>query len=215
MVKFEPILDIATMYYDITREELLRLVSEYEVNNSLRSLSTKAGITYQSLIDFKRGKAQLLGDKNLRLTMDILDPEKSAGNSTISSLATIPLTGFINPGGIVELLKEDDKPVDFICPQAMSPVQTKVFLSRDPYFYKGMVIFCEKDIPGVPVAFIGCLCLVEIEDMGPLVKRIELGSKPGYYDLYDPSSNAVPMKDCLVNSSSFVKHIEQLLKNDK
>lgn len=66
------------MYFDVTRDELLGLIAEYEKSNSLRSLSTVAEITYGSLVDFKRGKSEMLGDKNLRAVMGILRPEPPA-----------------------------------------------------------------------------------------------------------------------------------------
>lgn len=74
-----------SMYFDVTREELLELLADYEQGSSLRSLAIKAGISYVALIDFKRGKSTMLGDKNLRAIMRFLRPQPiQAHSSTIT-----------------------------------------------------------------------------------------------------------------------------------
>ncbi len=134
---------------------------------------------------------------------------ESGSNSTQSSLATVPLIGFINPGGVVELLeKEGDSAQKVNCPTSMNPMDTLAFESKDSHFYNGFIVFADKPIPGVPVEFLGCICIAEVNGK-KMLKRIERGSRPGFFDLYHPASDGEPMKDCLVTSTSFIKHMEQ------
>lgn len=178
------------------------------------AIATMSGISRVYLSDLARGKKPL-NERVLVKIAKALDvtPSDLIGKSTISSLATIPLTGFVTPGGIVKLLeKENSVGQNIECPKSMQAAETLVFESVDPCFYKGFLLFAEREVPGVPAQFIGCICIVQLPDESLLVRRIEEGSRPGYYDLYMAHSEIDPIRDCRVKSSSFIVRMDQRQK---
>lgn len=135
--------------------------------------------------------------------------------STISRLEAVPLVGFIKSGGIVELYGEEEVLEKEACPDDMDPAETLAYLSKDRYFYENFVIFAAKKIPGVPAEFLGCTCLVEIYKNGELTtiaRRIEVGSRPGHYDLYEGKDPHPSHKDQLIQTSSFIANMKQRMR---
>ncbi len=197
------------MYFDVTREELLTLLEKYEQEHSLRSLATKASVSYSSLIDFKRKKSEMLGDKNLRAVMRILRP------ASVTDLPMIPVVGYVGAGS--RIFPYDDFPkgdgLEMVpCPTNVDPatgvgVEVKG-LSMWPDIDDGDRLYYDERVRGVPVEWVGKKCIVWIVEGPTLVKRVLAGSKPGYYRLVCTNSKD-PDREELIEWSAKIKNIEQ------
>lgn len=199
-----------------------------KTKNNLRALRHAAGLTQAQLgklctpaipavyvSRYEAGIHEMRQDLILQLSKilkvspsEILgyDDKEFSSNSTLGRLSTIPLTGFINPGGVVETIeKEDSRAQTIPCPEGLIPEETLGFISDDPCFYSRFRIYADVAVPGVPPESVGEICIVDLPDGSCVVRRIEPGSKPGYYDLYLPHHLDNPQKNCLVKSSSFIR----------
>ena len=200
----------SAMYFDVTREELLNLISAYEAENSLRSLSTKAGISYAALVDFKRGKSSMLGDKNLRAVMSILRPQENL-------IPTIPVVGYVGAGAVVEMADSNYAQGDGMyhvdCPRNIDSERGVALEvkgdSMEPLLSEGFLLFYNERHPGVPAEFIGKICVLWLDNDGIMVKRVKRGSLVGRYDLVSINDAHDTIKDAKVIFSSFVATIEQ------
>ncbi len=191
---------------------IARLRKAIKPKMSQAKLGELSGHTQSQIGMWETGE-RILNDLNsIRRIADALNVglQEITGQSTISRLATIPLTGFIRIGGIVELLKEQDSAQQIKIPQGLETAE-KVHFSSDSFCYEGFYIFTEKEMPGVPAEFLDHLCLVTLEDK-VLVRRVRKGSRPGFFDLYELNAAQLPIKDVLVLASALV--IGTSLKRD-
>lgn len=207
---FHVTVDNTVMYFDVSREELLELLAAYEKAASLRSLATKAGISYPALVDFKRGKSQMLGDKNLRAVMKILRPQ----NDGISQ--TVPIVGYVGAGAEVFPIDDHVKGNGFAeveCPSMLN-AQKAIALevrgeSMEPLISDGFLLFYEERAYGVPAEFIGAICVVKIAEGATLVKKVRQGTKVGHYHLHSLNPNAATIENAQVEWSAKVKVMVQ------
>jgi len=197
------------MYFDVTREELLELLVSYEKEASLRSLAIKAGISYAALVDFKRGKSHLLGDKNLRAVMGVLRPQ------SVQESRTVPIVGYVGAGADVFPI-DDHVKGQGIGEADIPPFDHQMNINKtvavevrgnsmEPLFFEGFKLFYSERVTGVAYEFVGAICIVWLYDGRCLVKKIRQGSKAGYYTLDSINPNDPPIKDVAVQWSAYVE----------
>lgn len=165
---------------------------------------------------WKKRIATALGcsEKDLVLENEM---QKINGYSTLSSLSTVPIVGFINSEGIVELFDcDEDKIEKVLCPPRLNPKNTKGY--RFFIHDEEWEAFVEEREPnkdgvqtefvGVPDEFLKKFCKVTIfqkEGERTLFKFVYPGSATGYHDLRGMDSAQANLKDCTVKSSLLVK----------
>lgn len=146
--------------------------------------------------------------------------KETIGNSTLGSLSTVPIVGFRNSGGIVELFDTDDELLDrFDCPEDLKADRTEGY--RIFQWNKEWIVFFEKTEEGKPMPgvllpdYIGEVCLVTVSNPAGadeiLIMRVEHGSKKGYYDLHGLDSSEKVLKDCFVTSSLMLRAMSRVL----
>lgn len=133
--------------------------------------------------------------------------------------ATVPVVGYVMAGSRVEIFNSSESEIDRVpCPPGMDPDKTKAYEgigeSGEPFFYAGWLFYREETYPGVPIDFIGRICMVKVRedehDAGnTLIKRVQRGSKPGHYDLHSINPAEAVIKDAMVEWSSFIRMMEQ------
>lgn len=179
------------MYFDVTREELLELIATYELENSLRSLATKSKASYEALIDFKRGKATMLGDKNLRKVMAVLRPE-----AVLHTSKMIKIVGHVAADSeIIYTTTTEQVPLpdsDKLIPdQAVALVMRT---DREPLLAPGTILFYndDHDLTGVLPMFYNKPCAVKVKGGKVLLKRVLEGDTRARFHLEDLDKDRIP-----------------------
>ena len=124
----------------------------------------------------------------------------------------VPVVGYV--GGGAQIHPFDDSPLDegtdaVRCPRGLDPDKTVAAVVRGDSMFPiddGWVVFWTRSYRGVPIDAVGCLCVVQVADDGPLlIKRLRPGYEQGLFNLL--SSNAAPLDNILLEWAAKVEAI--------
>lgn len=181
---------------------------------SLRSLSERAGVSYEQLKKVKQGKslttnvddAQLVA-QGFGLTLD-----QFLNGQFEERRATIAIAGQVGAGARIPLFDAYEKGDG---PQVEAPPQLPakgivavevVGDSMEPVFSAGDLLFYTREAAdGVPEDVIGHKCVCEDADGNCWVKQVRRGSAPGLFNLISINPGADNQHDVLLKWAARVK----------